>query len=181
MLRIFTFILLTLVSFSSLSQSVSFSYDTAGNRIKRNSAPDLSPTISIDGLNFNPGGKRDFVVNIFEVNNVQTIGEITLRINKPPAFTITYSTNNSISNVFGGIQNQNGSWNFSENANFITVTSKAGVQIGPGNHAIIGFNIARKAGAGPGTTQNLSATLLAGTGGDGVSSNNQAIIVVATN
>lgn len=131
----------------------------------RDGAPDLTPTIRIDNLSFVEGASRDFVVNIFEIRGVPTSAPVTFRINKLTAFTITYPTSSGTSNVQGGTANQNGDWEFSDSGAFIVVTSKAGVVIPANGRAVIGFNISRNASIAPNTTQNITATIVGGTGG----------------
>ncbi|MCE6988173.1 hypothetical protein [Dyadobacter sp. CY323] len=179
--RIACLLLLLLLSEMSFSQAISFSYDLAGNRIKRNSACDLTPTLDINGLQFAPAVQRDFVVNIYEISNQETTGSINLRITKLPAFVITYPLTNSISNVFGGKQNQNSDWTFSENANFIFASSKAGTKIQANGKAVIGFNVSRKNGSASGISQNISVAVIANSGGEANPLNNQVVTSILTN
>lgn len=178
LLFVFPFILLSGISFS---QAISFNYDLAGNRVKRKSACDLTVTMDIDGLLFSPNAKRDFVVNLYEVNSVETTGPITLRISKAPIFTITYPLVSGTSNVFGGSPHNNSDWAFSENANFITMTSKAGFILPSAGHSVIGFTIARNAGTLAGVEQNLTSVVVAGSGDEANSANNSVVINVHTN
>lgn len=180
MKHIFIFIFCIVLSGSSFSQGISLSYDAAGNRIKRNSVSDLTPTIDIDGLLFGEGVSRDFVFNVYEINNVETFGTIILRISKISSFSITYPLVSGNSNVFGGISNQNGNWTFTENANFITLTSKPGIKIEQGGKAVIGFKVSPKAGQSGSITQNLTAVIVGGAGGEVNSDNNQAIVQIGT-
>jgi hypothetical protein len=91
--------------------------------------PDLTPTTEIDNLEFtNISNSRDFVVNVFEINNILNISgrTISFRVAKISGFDITYSTNSGLSNVLGGTANSNSDWDFVENDNSIIVTAKAG-------------------------------------------------------
>ncbi|TLU98947.1 hypothetical protein [Dyadobacter luticola] len=173
------FLLLTYPNFS-FSQATAFFYDTAGNRIRRNAAPDLTPTLEMDGLLFAEEGLRDFIVNIFEINNTETSGSVIFRISKLSSFQITYPLINGLSGVSGGVQNQNNNWDFTENANFIIATSKPGIKIAQGASATIGFSIKRKSGVAAGTLQNLSVTIIGGSGGDVNLENNQSIVKIGT-
>ncbi|NIJ53629.1 hypothetical protein [Dyadobacter arcticus] len=141
--------------------------------------PDLTPTIDINSLIFNANVSRDFVVNIYEINNLNTVGNISFRINKLGGFTISYPSESGVSNVFGGVTNNNSNWTFTENANYITA-SKSSAILGNGK-SIIGFKIKRKGGIPAGTSQNIKATIVGGTGGDIKSSNNAVITSVITN
>lgn len=139
--------------------------------------PDLTPTLIIDDLSFSPtSGARDFIVNVFEINNVATYDTIRVRLPKLSAFTITYPTTSGISNVFGGTPNQNGNWTFTENASFIIATALPAVMnIAASGSAQLGFTIIRKPGIINGTTQNLTPTILNLSGGDVKPANNNVI------
>lgn len=141
--------------------------------------PDLTPTTDIDDLSFfTDGTSRDFIVNLYEINNVDATGLIRFRITKLSAFTITYPTVSTVSNVFGGISNENNNWTFTETSGFITVTAKAGVTIPANGQALIGFNITRKIGTPPGNSQNITATIIGGSGGEINTTNNQVVTTV---
>jgi len=148
--------------------------------VGRSSAiPDLTPTTDIDALAFSLAGQpRDFVVNIYEINNIAATGSISLRINKLSAFTITYPTASGISNVLGGTANQNSNWTFNENAIFITATAKPGVTIPANGQATLGFTISRNASVPPGTKQNITPTIVGGSGGETKTDNNSVVTTV---
>ncbi|PSL22687.1 hypothetical protein [Dyadobacter jiangsuensis] len=142
-------------------------------------AAELSPTLEIDGLNFNEGAERDFIVNIFETAGFGTNGNVSFRIGKIGAFDITYPTSSGISNVSGGVNNSNGNWSFSENADFITVSSN---MVLPANsQSTIGFKITRKADKPAGVTQNLTTVIVTDSGGEKNSYNNVVVMAVSTN
>lgn len=148
--------------------------------------PDLTPTVDIDDLSFSTeGAQKDFVVNLYEINNVialsTTPGFIRFRVAKLSAFTITYPATSGTSNVFGGTANENSNWAFTENATFITVSAKAGVNIAPNGQAKIGFNIKRNVGSPPNNSQNITPTIIGTSGGEINSANNQAITTVTAN
>jgi hypothetical protein len=142
--------------------------------------PDLTPTTDIDDLSFlTDGTSRDFIVNLYEINNVDaTTPAIRFRITKLSQFTITYPTVSTVSNVFGGISNENGNWTFTETSGFITITAKAGVTIPANGQALIGFNITRKIGTPPGNSQNITATIIGLSGGEINTANNQVVTTV---
>jgi hypothetical protein len=145
-----------------------------------NVAPDLTPTLDIDNLSFTTGSlPRDFVVNVFEINNIVAPNPITVRIPKLSAFTITYSATSGTSDVFGGTPNENSNWTFTENTSFITATAKTGVTIPANGSAVLGFTVARKAGVINGTTQNLTTTVAGGSAGE-VRTNNNTVITSLT-
>jgi hypothetical protein len=137
---------------------------------------DLTPSVDIDNLSFPVAdAPRDFIVNVFEINGATAGNTITVRIAKLSAFTITYPSESGSSNVYGGIANENSNWTFTETASFITVTSKPGVTIPANGVAKLGFNIARKTGIINGTTQNLTTTILGGSGGENNTANNKTL------
>lgn len=175
-------LLLFLSGFFTQAQQVWYDYDDAGNRIRRYAVPDLTPTIDIDGLQFAEGTNLDFVLNVYEINNVTTFGPISLRISKLPSFNITYPKTNGTANVFGGIPVENGNWDFSENANFISVNAKPGVSIAANGLVSIGFTIGRKPSVAGGVIQNLTAVVVGGSGGEKKTDNNIVIVsVIASN
>ncbi|KAA0993803.1 hypothetical protein [Dyadobacter aurulentus] len=160
---------------SCYNQNVSTAKVTVGYQ----KCADVTPTVQINALNFNPGVSRDFVVNLYEVNGGSTTGTVTLKISKLGGFTISYSPLSEISQVFGGTQNENGRWSFSEDANFITATSFEPI---PANgQATIGFKLTRKAGALKGLSQNITATVVGGSGGELNSENNLTVTTISTN
>lgn len=143
--------------------------------------PDLTPTIDIDELSFAEGIARDFVVNLYEINGGVAAGLIRFRITKLSSFDITYPTISGTANVFGGTPIENGNWDFTENAGFITVTAKSGVVIAGNEYAVIGFNIQRKPSTLNGIVQNITATIVGGSGGETKTDNNIIITSVSTN
>ncbi|WP_159469790.1 hypothetical protein [Dyadobacter sp. 3J3] len=143
---------------------------------------DLTPTTDIDALSFpNAGDSKDFIINLYEINNVLANGQIRFRITKLSSFTITYPTTSGTSNVFGGTANENGNWDFTENTSFITITAKPGITIPANGQASLGFNITRKPGVPAGTGQNITATIISGSGGEVNFVNNQVVTTVTAN
>lgn len=144
--------------------------------------PDLVPTIDIDALNFTAASSaRDFVVNIFEINNLQTTEPIVIRVTKLPAFSISYNSSSGVSDVFGGIMNENSNWDITENSGFITFTSKVGVFISGSGSAILGLTISPNMGTAPNTSQNITATIAGGSGGEIKIDNNRSIVTITQN
>jgi hypothetical protein len=144
--------------------------------------PDLTPTTDINSLSFaSTGTSRDFIVNLYEINNVDATGLIRFRITKLSAFTITYPLTSGNSDVFGGTANENGNWSFAENAGFITVTAKTGISILAGGQAKVGFNVTRKANVPSGNAQNITPTIIGGSGGEINTTNNQVVTTVTAN
>ncbi|ACT94518.1 hypothetical protein [Dyadobacter fermentans] len=141
-------------------------------------AAELTTTLDIDGLNFKEGTERDFVVNIFETAGFGTNGNTSFRISKVGAFDITFPTNSGTSNVFGGVNNSNGNWAFSEDPNFITASSNMAL---PANsQTTIGFKIKRKPDKPAGIIQNVTAVIVTSSGGDKNGYNNAAVTAVST-
>ncbi|NBA78864.1 tandem-95 repeat protein, partial [Emticicia sp. ODNR4P] len=131
--------------------------------------PDLTPTTEINGLEFlNAGTAKDFVVNVFEVNNKPNLTGTTIgfRVAKLSGFTISYLTTSGTSSVFGGTSNSNSDWTFTENASFITVTAKPGVVIPPNGKKTVGFTATRKVGVPSNTSQNITVTIIYGSAGE---------------
>lgn len=142
--------------------------------------PDLSPTIEIESLEFVTSNvDKDFVLNVFEINSKVGTGPISFRVSKLSGFDIIYSTTSGVSNVFGIINNDNSNWTFTENANFITVTAKAGVTILNSGSKQLGFKVKRKANISSNTAQNITVTVIYGSGGE-IKTNNNLIITAIT-
>lgn len=157
-------------------------------------APDLTPTTDIDGLSFTTGEARDFVVNVFEILNNPTVAAgqpVSFRINRlsgwditVPGLALTGIPQPGIvgtSGVFGGTPNQNDKWLFSQNAGFITVTLMPGEIINALGSMQIGFTATRKAGTVNGTSQNITATIINGSGGEIDFTNNRVITTISSN
>ena len=137
------------------------------------SVPDLTPGLVIENLSFPVAGlTRDFLVKVYETNNVTAGNPITVLLSKISGFTITYSTTSGISNVFTNTPNENSNWIFTENDNFVIATAKPGVTIPAGQSAKLGFSISRKPGIITGTYQTLTTIIVGGSGGETNSTNN---------
>lgn len=138
------------------------------------SVPDLTPGLDIDNLSFPVANvPRDFVVNVFEINNIAAGNPIRVRLSKISGFTITYLTTSGISNVYGGKPNENSNWTFvDDGGGFITATAKPGVTIPAGGSAVLGFTIARKPGVIAGTSQTLTTIIVAPSAGETNNANN---------
>jgi hypothetical protein len=154
--------------------------------------PNLAPTIPIDNLSFAPSplAERDFVVKVSEKLGYATNNSsISFRVSRLSAFEITVpgitlsGTDNesaiSGNSVVGGsTANENGQWKFRQDDNFIIVTSKPGKVVSSTGFANIGFHIKRAASVAVNTTQNITVTIVAGSGGEADSSDNTAVITV---
>jgi hypothetical protein len=152
---------------------------------------DLTPTVDIDDLSFATIQGRDFVVNIFEIIGAQTTGAVSFRVSRisgwditVPGITLTASDQSGIagsSDVVGGTTHENDRWLFKQNTGFITMTLKTGLSVAGSGQAILGFKATRKAGTVAGTVQNISATVITGSGGDTNATNNQVITSITAN
>ncbi|MDI9862675.1 hypothetical protein QM524_25870, partial [Flectobacillus rhizosphaerae] len=146
--------------------------------------PDLTPTTEINSLEFlTAGASRDFVVNVYEINDKPNVlgSTIGFRVAKISGFTITYSNTSGTSNVLGGTANSNSDWTFTENANFITVTAKAGVVIPPNGKKTVGFTATRKADVPSNTSQNITVTIIYGSAGEERVNNNTVETKITAN
>jgi hypothetical protein len=144
----------------------------------------LTPTIEVDNLQFaSEGSQRDFVVNIFEINEANQITgtQIIFRVAKISAFDITYSLESGTSDVLGGTANDNSNWTFTENANFITATSKPGNTMVANGQKIIGFTATRKTDVPPNTSQSITASIINGSTGEDFHDNNIVVTTITAN
>jgi hypothetical protein len=142
------------------------------------SIPDLTPGLDIDNLNFPAANvSRDFVVNVFEINNIPAGNPITVRLSKLSAFTISYQTTSGTSQVgeTGSTPNENSNWIFTENSGSVIATAKPGIIIPAGGVAKLGFSISRKPGVISGTGQTLTATIAGPSGGETNTANNKIL------
>jgi len=157
--------------------------------------PDLRPIASFgtNGTDFSQDDERDFVVNLWELNNKPAYSAeapIVLLISKTSSFDITVPgitlspTDqpgvSGVSSTGTSVNNENGNWLFRESANFIFATSKAGVNISGNSRAILGFAIKRKAATANGV-QNIVYRVQNGSGGEVRTNNNTHIISVSKN
>ena len=181
---------------TGFSGPVNFPYTTCDNGVPQACAnatlyllvvparvvPDFTPSNDIDALSFTAQtATRDMVINISEVLNSSSTGQIVFNIRKISAFTITYNTTATSANVFGGSVVRNADWDFTENANFITCTLKAGKTVTGFNYSPVGITITLNAGIPVNTTQNITVTIITNTGGDSNSANNQAVTSITAN
>lgn len=141
--------------------------------------PNLGPTMSINSLVFPQNASKDFVVRIHNLKAENSNCMVYFMVSKMPGFTISYNTQAGQSNVDGGIFNNNDFWTFTENSDFIKVTSKNGI---PANgYSDIGFKVTRNSGTPASTTQNLSVFIpAAGGGGEQITTNNTIITSFST-
>ncbi len=152
--------------------------------------PDLSPTIQIFSTEFLANAERDFIVNVWELNNGNIISggqPVVVKVLKNqnfditvPGLTLSASDQDGLNSqsVYGAtnILNSNGEWTFREDVFAIYVTVKSSVTLtraSDGKVGILGFHIKRKAGATTGV-QNLSVEILPGSGGETNTVNNNA-------
>lgn len=150
--------------------------------------PDITPGIDIDDALFTPNQGKDFIVNVFENGGGATSGSVTITIAKPSGWNITVpgltlsgtnqSGTNGNSDVFGGTPNNNGDWNFREDAFNVYATSKPGTIIPKSGLSSVGFRATRKGTTSTGTNQNLGATVAGGL--DNTTGNNAAVLGLST-
>jgi hypothetical protein len=146
--------------------------------------PDLTPTNEIGSLEFaTAAAQRDFIVNIFEINNSSgsSTPPLSFRVAKLSAFDITYLTSSGTSDVFTGIANSNSDWNFTETTNFITATAKAGITMPANGSKQIGFKATRKASIPANTNQNITVTVINGSLGEAKTDNNIVQTTITVN
>ena len=140
---------------------------------------DFTPTIDIDNVVFlTPGVTRDFVVNISEIESSASVGQIVFKIPKQQAFTITYDSTATTSDVGGGTMVNNNDWIITENTLFITVTLKPTIVIDASTFSSVGFKISRKTNVPNQTWQPITATIVTGSGSDSVNDNNAYTVLV---
>ena len=144
--------------------------------------PDFTPFNDINSLSFTAQTmSRDMVVNIEEVLNSPSIGQVVFRVRKLSAFTITYNPTATTADVFGGTTVNNSDWIFTEDANFITCTLKPAVVIPGFGLSPVGFTITRNNNVAVNTSQNITVTIITNSGGDSNSTNNQAVTTITAN
>ncbi len=144
--------------------------------------PDFTPLITFDSTTFStPGAVRDFIITITSLNSNPSNSPIVLKVLKPSAFDITFSSATTSSAVNGSTAVNNGNWTFTQNGLFITCTLNSGATIAGNGQNIIGFSIARKPNISPQTRQNLTTTIVGGSGGDSNNTNNQSTVNLYTN
>jgi uncharacterized repeat protein (TIGR01451 family) len=138
--------------------------------------PDFTPTIDIEGLVFpEAGDKKDFVINISEINGEPSDGQVVVKIIKGDAFLITAKSNITI----GGntVTTNNGDWTIVQGLEFITITLETSIIVA-NSFSSIGFEIERKPNVPAQTTQPITVTIENGSGGDSYNNNNTYNTVV---
>ena len=146
------------------------------------SVPDFTPFNDINSLSFTAQTLvRDLVINIEEVLNTPSLGQVVFRVRKLSAFTITYNPTATMADVYGGSPVNNSDWIFSEDANFVTCTLKPGKTISGFGLSSLGFTITRNPNVAVNTSQNITVTIITNSGGDSNSTNNQAVTTITAN
>ena len=143
-------------------------------------SPDFTPTIDIDDVVFSSVGvTKDFVVNISEIANAPSVGQLIFMIPKQSAFTFTYDATNTSSNVGGGpVVVNNNDWIITENSLFISVKLKPNIIIGASSFSKIGFTVSRKPNIPNQTWQPITATILNNSGSDSLDDNNTYNLII---
>ncbi|MBO9592631.1 MAG: tandem-95 repeat protein [Niabella sp.] len=156
--------------------------------------PDLTPSIVIESMNFYEGEERDFAVDIFEIAGADaktTTQPIQFRVKLLSAFemtvpgmTLTATDQPGVSGtsmIGDAAPNENGKWLFQVSASHIIVTLKPGMNIPATGSSRIGFHIKRKTNVPARTSQNITATIIGGSGGESKTDNNIDITSVVAN
>lgn len=129
--------------------------------------PELSPLMFINGALFNQnevGINRDYIVSIENSSSGATIGTVTFYMAKPAVFTTTFNPVSHISNVLGGIQNNNSDFTFTDAGQYYEVTCN--VVIPANSNKIVGFQIKRNPNISPDTSENIWVSITQSSGGD---------------
>lgn len=137
-----------------------------------NPPPDFTPEITIDATSFAAGQSRDFTVGIYEVNNQPGSGQVAFRLPKGSAFTYTFNPTATTAGVSGGTAVNNADWNITQTSGYILCTLKPGKTIGAYGLSYVGFTVTRNAGVAINTTQNITAIIVPGSGGDSDNTDN---------
>lgn len=163
MKKIYLFLFFITICHFSIGQNVTYEYDDAGNRIKRISLPDLTPSILNDGTSILQGGIRDNVIIITNLG-AKTTAPITVNIPKMlPNFNIIIPPSASSMDVFGGYPVENIKWDIVEQATRYVLTSKAGIVIPTLGTLAIGIQIS--AVGIPQSSGNFTVRVVFGSGG----------------
>ena len=143
--------------------------------------PNFTPTIDIDNVVFlTEGVSRDFVVNISEIGNSPSHGQIVFMIPKQSAFSVTYSSSTILSSGGGGTVVNNCDWTISENSLFITVTSNPSLVISSNSFSSIGFEVSRKPNIPNQTWQPITVTIINNSGSDSLEDDNTYNLIIKT-
>jgi hypothetical protein len=152
--------------------------------------PNLDPLIPIDNAVFTPAtSERDFLIRLTETLGAATNNStISFRLSRLSGFDITVpgitlsgtdkSGINGTSNVGGGTANENGEWLFRQDDKFVIVTSKVNKVVNGSGIINLGFHLKRKANVPTNTDQNITVTIVAGSGGETDFTDNISVIQV---
>lgn len=144
--------------------------------------PDLTPTVRIFNTEFATEAEKDFLVDVWEINNAVVLNServVTVKIPRNlnfditvPGLTLTGTAQDgqSTQSNYGGsnVSNTNGDWTFRQDTFAIYAIAKVSSLLPPdsnGRIAVLGFHIKRKAGTSIGT-QNLTAEVVPYSGGE---------------
>lgn len=91
MIRYLFLLFASLIGITTQSRGVVFEYDNSGNRAKRLSGPDLTPTITLPSANFASNGTtKNFTVSLYEVNSAATGANIQFSIIIPTGYILGF-------------------------------------------------------------------------------------------
>jgi hypothetical protein len=152
--------------------------------------PNLDPIIPIDNPIFTASSsERDFLIRLTETLGAATNNTtITFRLSRLSGFDITVpditlngnfqSGVSGVSDVNGGTNNENGEWLFKQDDKFVTITSKPNKIVNGSGIINIGFHLKRKTNVPTNTDQNITVTIVAGSGGETDFTDNISVIQV---
>ncbi|GLU51199.1 hypothetical protein [Dyadobacter frigoris] len=155
-----------LIGITSQAQNIVFEYDSAGNRVKRLSGPDLTPTINLPSANFASNGTtKNFTVGLYEVNSAATSANIQFSIIIPTGYTLGFDqtqTTITPSGAAASVLVKNAEWTVIGTAlggRKLTLQANTGIIIPALGNSIIGFTIQRSS-AQPGSTAIMTVTII---------------------
>lgn len=134
-------------------------------------AQDFKPTIVMDGNTFALLQTKAFFINVQEISNIPSSGNLSFRLVQPSGLTYSWQTTS-------GTATNNGVWTITKSGNIITCTTTSIAALGS---SIVGFTATRNNGVTTNTTMNITAVITKNSGGDTNALNNTTVLQTIAN
>ena len=134
---------------------------------------DLFANYTFGNVTFKVNDTRTVIININEIKGGATNGTIEFFVPTMIGYTVTFTPSQTAATVIGAETVNNSDWTMTNTGTGMKFTSKAGVVIPANGRSRIALTI--KADTA-GTSANLTTNITPSSGGDGVSTNNVAVL-----
>ena len=137
---------------------------------------DLFGNYTFGNITFAAADTKTVIININEINGGATNGTVEFFVPSMAGFTVTFNSTQTSATVTANETVNNSDWVMVDTGTGMKFSSKAGVVIAANGRSRIALTI--KADTA-GTTANLTTNITPGSGGDGVTTNNVAVLAMS--